>query len=228
VITAPGRTGRNADELVRVVRQATGRQPDLLTPEQARLAFAGATMAPPGTGNGSIVVCDVGGSTEIAIGGHPSGVIATASFDLGAFVLAERHFRHEPPTPSGLAAAHADARQALTLEPQTTPALALASGGTARAIAKLAGRVLGHEELAAALAQATSGNKQLKNPHRQRTLPTGILILDGLQSAIEMPLTISNGGLREGILLRLAQPGRGELAVDPIPRRTDRQTAQAA
>src|SRR5262249_26015878 len=111
------------------------------------------------TGNGSIVVCDVGGgSTEIAIGGHPSGVIATASFDLGAFVLAERHSRHEPPTPSELAAAHADARQALTLEPQTTPALPLASGGPRT----------GHLRQQAAQEPAQTTHSPGRHPHPRR------------------------------------------------------------
>jgi exopolyphosphatase / guanosine-5'-triphosphate,3'-diphosphate pyrophosphatase len=214
VITAPGRNGSNPEELVQVVRRAGAREPHLLTPEQeARLAFAGATMSPPGTGTGSVVVCDVGGgSTEVAVGTHPDGVIATASFDLGAFALAERHFHHDPPTPSELAAAREDAEEALNLEQRTTPTLALATGGSARAIAKLAGRVLGKAELATALSRATSPKSKVKNPNRRRTLPAGILILDVLHSSIDMPLTITSSGLREGVLLHLTQLDRPRLA----------------
>jgi Ppx/GppA phosphatase family protein len=94
VVTAPGRVGGNVAELLRVVGQATGHDPLLLAPEEeARLTFAGATMGSAAADVTDAVVCDVGGgSTEIAVGSPRAGITASTSFEIGAFVLAERHF----------------------------------------------------------------------------------------------------------------------------------------
>jgi exopolyphosphatase/pppGpp-phosphohydrolase len=54
----------------------------------------------------------------------------------------------------------------------------------------------------------TCSKKAVKNSRRRRSLPAGILILDALRSAIDAPLTIAAGGLREGVLLDLSEPGR--------------------
>ena len=42
---------------------------------------------------------------------------------------------------------------------------------------------------------------RVKNKHRRRALPAGIVILSVLQSKLGMPLTIAKGGMREGVLL---------------------------
>lgn len=205
VVTAPGRNGNNADELLQVVGEATETEPWLLAPaEEARLAFAGATMgAPPGD---DAWVCDVGGgSTEVAFGSPGSAVMTSTSFDVGAFALAERHFRHDPPRASELFAARAAAERAVTLDLDEPAGLALAAGGSARAVARLAGSVVSEDELAEALEASLSKKPVVKNPLRRRSLPAGIVILDVLHSTLGLPLTIAPGGLREGVLLHLAR-----------------------
>lgn len=204
VVTAPGRRGRNPDKLLDVVAAATGREPWLLGPEdEARLAFMGATMGRLSAAEGAFV-CDVGGgSTEVALGSH-AGVTASASFDVGAFALAERHFRHDPPTAAEIDAARAAAARAVTLDLDAPTRLALATGGSARALAKLTGPVVAEDELAAGLRAVIAEKQAIKNPHRRRTLPAGIVILEALHSVIGRPLTIVAGGLREGVLLHLA------------------------
>ena len=79
---------------VAAIRRSLGREPYVLRPEEeAELAFVGATMGSPETLERA-VVCDVGGgSTEVATGSPADGISQTASFDIGAFVLAERHLR---------------------------------------------------------------------------------------------------------------------------------------
>jgi len=207
VITAPGRVGCNVSDLLRVVGQATGREPLLLSPEQeACLAFAGATIGSAAADVAGVVVCDVGGgSTEIAVGSRHAGISASASFPIGAFVLAERHFRHDPPTSGEIAAARRDIHRTLALDLEAAPGIALVTGGSARAVAKLAGPYVGAEELATTLAAVTRSKKAVKNPRRRHSLPAGILILDALQSAIQAPLILSPAGLREGVLLQLSQ-----------------------
>src|SRR5262249_4524120 len=162
-------------------------------------------MAPAAAVANSAFVCDVGGgSTEVAVGSLRDGVVASESFDVGAFVLAERHFRHDPPTSSELAAARAEAEEAVKLDMELPARLALATDGSARAVARLAGRMVGKEEPSAALPKALSDRRAAKTPHRRRSLPAGIVILDVLQSAVGLPLTIAAGGLREGVLLQLS------------------------
>jgi exopolyphosphatase/guanosine-5'-triphosphate,3'-diphosphate pyrophosphatase len=206
VVTAPGRHGSNADELLNVVAAATGRDPWLLEPEdEARLAFAGATMGRSSAADGAFV-CDVGGgSTEVAFGSSKGGVTASASFDVGAFALAERHFRHDPPTPDEIDAARVAAAGAVTLDLGAPTRLALATGGTAHALAKLIGPVVADDALAAGLRAVIGEGQTVKNPKRRRSLPAGIVILEALHAAIGRPLTIVTGGLREGVLLELAK-----------------------
>jgi exopolyphosphatase/pppGpp-phosphohydrolase len=129
-------------------------------------------------------------------------------------VLAERHFRHDPPTASELAAARRDVVRTLDLQLGPVGEIALATGGSARGVGRLAGRLVGKEELGAALEHAISSRKPAKNQRRRRSLPAGILILDALHSAIEMPLTIAASGLREGVLLHLAEVGSRAHAFD--------------
>lgn len=205
VVTAPGRSGTNPDELVRVVRCSAGREPYALRPkDEAELAFVGATMGSPEALEHA-VVCDVGGgSTEVASGSPADGISHTASFDVGAFVLAQRHFRHDPPDRDEIAAARRDVESMLNVRPVAAARLALAAGGSARAVARLAGPVLGPEELTAALAAARSSKNAPKAKYRRRALPAGIVILEVLQSRLRLPLTVATGGLREGVLLHLS------------------------
>jgi hypothetical protein len=89
-------------------------------------------------------VCDVGGgSTEVAFGSSLSRVTASASFDVGAFALAERYFRHDPPTPDEIEAARIAAAQAVTLDLGSRTRLALATGGSAHALSRCSNAAIG-------------------------------------------------------------------------------------
>ena len=190
-----------------MVAAATGRDPWLLGPEdEARLAFMGATMGRLSATEGAFV-CDVGGgSTEVALGSQ-AGVTASASFDVGAFALAERHFRHDPPTSAEIDAARAAAARAVTLDLAAPTRLALATGGSARALAKLTGPVVAEDELAAGLRAVMIAEKQaVKNPQRRRTLPAGIVILEVLHSVIDRPLTIVAAASAKAYCYTLQRP----------------------
>jgi exopolyphosphatase/guanosine-5'-triphosphate,3'-diphosphate pyrophosphatase len=210
VVTAPGRQSANADELVRVLAEATAASVRVLSPdEEGRLAWEGAVAAavdpPP-----MLAVCDVGGgSTELLVGTPERGPAWARSLDVGCLRLTERLLDRDPPGKKGMRAVRAAVAVAFDGLTAPLPHAALASGGTARALKKLVGERLGEEELAAAtrrltkrssleIARATGVDRE-----RARTLPAGALILAEVQRRLGTPLVVSAAGLREGLALAL-------------------------
>ncbi len=218
VATAAVREARNGGQLADRIAAETGLEPYVLTDEEeARLAFLGAsrTIATPVEGN--LAVVDVGGgSTEIAVGSLEQGVSWCASFRIGSGYLADSYLRSDPPAAAELAAVREHATG--TFEGLTTPpvARAVACGGSASSLRRLAGAELSHEALARAirlLASAPAADIAERfelEPERVRLLPAGVLILDAAAASLEQELKVSGGGLREGVVLRLAA-GDGSL-----------------
>jgi exopolyphosphatase/guanosine-5'-triphosphate,3'-diphosphate pyrophosphatase len=207
VVTAPGRSGANPSALLERLTVATGRTPCLLTPAQeASLTFAGAATGMLGGGEAA-VVCDVGGgSTEVSYGTLRGGVDVVGSFDIGAVRLAERAFRHDPPTPEELEAARVYTRSRLAFDRRQTARVALVTGGCAHALAKLGVSVFEPVtfEHVTAKVMAAGGDEMKGVPrHRRRALPAGIVIFERLHQILGMPLTVAAGGLRRGVLCEL-------------------------
>ena len=90
------------------------------------------------------------------------------------------------------------------------PEIALATGGSARAVARIVGHEYGVDELehvveALASRPAAESAKALGiRPERARTLLAGTLILQEVSRLLGQPFTPSRGGIREGAALRLA------------------------
>ncbi|HET6850256.1 MAG TPA: ethanolamine ammonia-lyase reactivating factor EutA [Gaiellales bacterium] len=214
VVTAPGRCGENADELVDALAGATGRHVSVLSPEEeAALAFRGAARG-TATSDRRLAVCDVGGgSTEIAFGTAASGVFSTACFDIGAVTLAEKHFSaSKQRTDAEIETARASAREAIQLGDLPATDVLIACGGSARALAKIVGPVADADELNQGLATALDPPKRLTrrlHPKRRWSLPAGILLMEGIQAQLGMPVILSSCGLREGIVETMlnAEPG---------------------
>jgi len=88
--------------------------------------------------------------------------------------------------------------------------VALATGGSARAIARLVGHEYGPDELAglaellASRPSAESAEALGLRPDRARTLLAGSLVLAEVSRLLGQPFTPSRGGIREGVALRLA------------------------
>jgi exopolyphosphatase/guanosine-5'-triphosphate,3'-diphosphate pyrophosphatase len=206
VVTAPGRSGRNPEALLERLTVATGRAPCLLSPAQeACLTFAGAAAGMLGGGEPG-VVCDVGGgSTEISYGTVRGGVDVVGSFEVGAVRLAERVFKHDPPTPDELEAAREYTRRHLAFDRRDTARVALVTGGCAHTLARLGVSVLGPETFEQEMAKLASGNGEVKGvpSHRRRALPAGIVVFERLHEILGMPLTVAAGGLRRGVLCQL-------------------------
>ena len=137
--TSAVRDAVNRDAFAEAVRDATGRDPEVLTGEQeARLSFLGATSEL--TSGGPFLILDIGGgSTEFVVGDRS--VEAWISIDIGSVRLTERHVRTDPPTPTELAAVTADAdtavREAIEAVGSTAAAL-IGLAGTVTTIAAIA------------------------------------------------------------------------------------------
>jgi exopolyphosphatase/guanosine-5'-triphosphate,3'-diphosphate pyrophosphatase len=212
VATAAIRQATNRDELVEAIERTAGVRADVLSDEdEARLAFAGATRMLAGAPGGPIAVVDVGGgSTEIAIGTLADGVTWSRSFRIGSGFLADSYLRSDPPAASELDAVRHHA--AGTFEGLRAPEVerAVACGGSAASLRRMAGAELTHDALERAVRllagapRAEIAERFELDPERVHLLPAGVLILDAVSTELGTPLKIGGGGLREGVVLELA------------------------
>ncbi len=210
IVTAPGRQAANPGELLATIARASGTVARILSArEEGELAYEGA-LTLEDVGRRRVAVCDVGGgSTEIVVGdgGQPS--FWNTSVDLGSLRLTAACFEGDPPSAGAIAAAE---RLAADLFAQVEPPraeLALAVGGSARALAKLVGPVFGEGELTQAL--ALSGAKRSAkvarafgvDEQRARVLPAGAIVLREVTRRLGRPLQLARGGLREAAVSRM-------------------------
>ena len=92
---------------------------------------------------------------------------------------------------------------------------AVASGGSATALRRLAGAELSHDALERAIrVLATAPAAEVAERfeldiERVRLLPAGVLILEAITDSIGQALKIGNGGLREGCIIELAAEEAG-------------------
>jgi exopolyphosphatase/guanosine-5'-triphosphate,3'-diphosphate pyrophosphatase len=140
VATSATRDARNREAFARLVEQALGVQPEVVTgQEEAALSFVGATTGLDAAA--PYLVMDIGGgSTELVLG--EAQVEAASSVDVGCVRLTERHLHDDPPTPEQVAAARADVEAALAQAEQVVPvtraATALGLAGSVTTVAAMA------------------------------------------------------------------------------------------
>jgi exopolyphosphatase/guanosine-5'-triphosphate,3'-diphosphate pyrophosphatase len=209
-VTAPARQAANADQLVATIARATGHFVRVLSArEEGELAYEGA-IATTAVGRGPVAVCDVGGgSTEITVGDRERGSFWSGSVDLGSLRLTATALHDDPPTAEQLA--EAEALVAGLLVPVQPPPIemALAVGGSARALAKVAGRRLDEVTLGDALEtivaqpSAQLARTLTVDEPRAETLAGGAIILRELTRLLDAPFQLGAGGLREGAAARL-------------------------
>jgi exopolyphosphatase/guanosine-5'-triphosphate,3'-diphosphate pyrophosphatase len=200
LVASPGRQAENADELVATLERTIRVPVRVLTAEEEGvLAYEGA-VASLDQQPASVAVVDVGGgSTQIVVGTRTGGPAWVRSVDLGSLRLAGRV--------DGQRDALAEAVAAFGRLVPPLPRAALAAGGTARALGKLVGPLLGHAELARALTllEAFPAEELGVDPARAETLPAGAAILAVVQARLDVPLRVAESGLREGAALALAR-----------------------
>jgi len=178
--------------------------------DEARLAFAGATCALAGVSDGRIAVVDVGGgSAQIVVGTCADGPAWSVSLPLGSGDLTAAHLHADPPGEAELARLRAAVDDVLDAVTLPSVGRALAVGGSATTLRRIAGQALDPvrlERLLATVAAASSAQlaERLRiAPERARLLPAGIVVLTALARRVG-PLEVARGGLREGILRELA------------------------
>ena len=211
VVTSPWRNADNGRDLVVALEHATGmRVRPLSEEEEAELGFAGAMSRARGKQE-PVAVCDVGGgSTQVAIGSRER-ASWLRSVEIGSLRLTNRCLQGDPPTQGELAAARAEVAEALAPLTPPVPSVALATGGTARALRRLGLGQLDERSLARAIETLTELQTASRARHanvdlqRARTLPAGVIILAGLQALLQVPLGVADGGVREGVCLGLLE-----------------------
>src|SRR5439155_7710039 len=128
--------------------------------------------------------------TELAAGTREEGASWSASFRIGSGFLADSYFRSDPPSVHELNAAGQHA--AGCFEGLAAPAVdrAVAVGGSATALRRVAGGELSHEALERAVRilstapRAEIAERFELDTERVRLLPAGVLILDAVSEAL--------------------------------------------
>jgi exopolyphosphatase/guanosine-5'-triphosphate,3'-diphosphate pyrophosphatase len=210
LVTAPGRRSSNSEDFVSAVRQAAGAPVRVLTADdEARLAYLGAVGSLDRVPR-TVAVCDVGGgSTEVVVGTAAAGPVWIRSFDVGSLTLTRAVSFADPPSKADLERAAAELRDHLDPLVPPLPRLALATGGTARALRKIVGDELGTQALESALTKLTKRSSSKASvkfglpEERTRTLVAGTLILREIQARMPVPLRVSRAGMREGAAMSL-------------------------
>jgi exopolyphosphatase/guanosine-5'-triphosphate,3'-diphosphate pyrophosphatase len=218
VATAAVRQAIDKPALVAAVGAACGATLEVLSAQdEARLAFHGAigTLAEPP--RGALGVVDVGGgSTELIVGTAQGGVTWSVSLAVGSWALTVADLPSDPPTRGELARLREKLARVFAPVQAPQPMAAYAVGGSATSMRRLMGIALGYEALERGLQTLVArpaADVALRlglHPERARLMPAGILLLDAAARALQAPLRLANGGLREGVVLEQLAALEGE------------------
>jgi exopolyphosphatase/guanosine-5'-triphosphate,3'-diphosphate pyrophosphatase len=218
--TEPLRRAADARAVSVAVEDATGVPLHVLDHrEEGLLTLLGATSGR--AVQADLLVVDIGGgSTQLVLAG-PAHRAITTGLPVGSARLTEAYAPHDPPTGAEIAALRAASSEALLAAPDASPAEVQAVGGTASNLVKiipeaLDDRVLTPDRLAVAIetvrtapAQAIAERYAIR-PQRARILAAGAALLEAILARYDVArVTASEEGVREGVLLALAQAGDG-------------------
>jgi exopolyphosphatase / guanosine-5'-triphosphate,3'-diphosphate pyrophosphatase len=214
VATAAIRQAANGSALVDAIHGACGLEVEILScRDEARLAFVGAAGTLGRVPDGELGVVDVGGgSTELVIGTVPRLVRWSTSFGLGSGNLTDRCIGSDPPTNEDVAHARAEVEAAVAGLEVPSPTEAVAVGGSATSLRRLAGPRLDAESLAGSLRLLATerasviASRFAIDLERVRLLTAGLLLLETASKLFGGALEIGFGGIREGVLLEGARP----------------------
>lgn len=147
-----------------------------------------------------------GGSSELVVGKLPAQVSWCRSLPLGSGELADDYLRSDPPSAAQLARARERVGRALDGLVAPHPAEAVAVGGSAASLRRLAGPLLDAQAFSRSLGLLTTqrageiARRFGLELERVRLLPGGLLILQAASEALGAALAVGRGGLREGVL----------------------------
>jgi exopolyphosphatase/guanosine-5'-triphosphate,3'-diphosphate pyrophosphatase len=212
VATAALRRAANGPALLVAIKSGCGLAIRVLSgDEEARLAFVGAARTLGRVPRGELGVVDIGGgSSELVVGIAPDQVTWWASIGFGSNDIVDQFLQSDPPSESELLAARARVDDALSALEIPHPSEAVAVGGNATSLCKLAGPKLDADALRRALAllahtrTAEVARRFGLDHERVRLLPAGLLMLEVVADRFGVPLSVARGGIREGLLLEEA------------------------
>jgi exopolyphosphatase / guanosine-5'-triphosphate,3'-diphosphate pyrophosphatase len=225
VATAAARQARDRSAFLARLQAEPGIHPRIVSgEEEAGLTLLGASWG-LGTADGIFALLDIGGgSTELVVA-EAGRTLAAVSLRLGVVQLVERFFPSDPVQPSELAAcrAYVDARfreEAWSRIGALRPARLVATAGTPATLAVLdlglstyePARVHGHRLAADAIARLTAELARMPVAERARLpglepgradviVPGAVVLAAALAGLGLSETTVSDAGLREGILL---------------------------
>ncbi len=212
IVTAPGRQASNGEKLVRVLKKATQSPVVVLTGEdEGRLAWEGA-VARLDDSPESVAVVDLGGgSCELVVGARSGSWLWIRSLDVGALRVTRTFLARDGSPKRRVQKARDEIRGLVSELDPPCPDAALAVGGTARALGRIAGRRYGAgvlDELATTFSDVRS--ESLINDHgitaeRAQTLLGGTLVLAEIARHLDTEFEVGRGGLREGAALMIAR-----------------------
>ncbi|HEY7017093.1 MAG TPA: hypothetical protein VH297_01380 [Gaiellaceae bacterium] len=213
LVTSPGRQSANSDEFADALAHGTGVPVRILSSdEEGMLAWDGAVAAiedPPE----SVAVCDVGGgSAQLVVGTVRGGAAWVRSVDLGSLRLTTRLLGDDPTPEQAVELAREAASEAFSGIVPPVAQLALAAGGTARALRRVtpvldAEGLEGAIEELAAMKRAKITKRWGIPPQRANTLLAGTILFAEAQRRLGLPLGTAGGGVREGSALALFREG---------------------
>lgn len=225
--TEPLRRAADAATAVHEVGAAAGAPLFVIDPrEEAELTLLGVTLGQPIVRELAIV--DVGGGSSQVVRVGPGHAQQSVGVRLGGARLTAAFVHHDPPTEDEVNAMRAEARRAVSATPAGSLSELIAVGGTASNLVKvlpaaMIDRVLDRDRLLAALADlgsepaAQAAERHLINPTRARLLPAGAVIMEAILGHYGLDrLTVSESGVREGLVLASARAGvawRDQLAI---------------
>ena len=210
--TAVLRSAPNADELAAEVARMTGFPLRVLSEEaEAELSFLGATsvVGHREWGRSRLPTWGVGRRRSRSAARLQAGLVALDGDRLGAAGQGVPRDRSADPRGAGRLP-RARSRGGPRLKPPQVDA-ALAVGG-AQLAAAAGGRATGRSDAGARAApagvmrmRAEVARDHEMDVRRVKLLPAGIAILAAVSGLLGVPLQVARGGLREGVILRLAE-----------------------
>ncbi len=220
LVTAPGRQDARAPALLHALERSTRAPVRVLSAEEeGRLAFEGVVQRSERPLPEVVSVVDVGGgSTEVAVGTPLLGPAWVRSIDLGSLRLTQLCLEGDPPQESTVRQAQEAAHRAFGNLAAPCPDAAYATGGSARAAARIAGQELSVDDLDAIVRVATGATAAKLattfrfHPHRARTILAGAVLLREAAQALGRPLVVVPFGMREGAALALARSAEAAAA----------------
>jgi exopolyphosphatase/guanosine-5'-triphosphate,3'-diphosphate pyrophosphatase len=231
--TSALREANNREAFVASARREAGLEVRVISgEEEARLTLLGIRAALQ-VGRGRVLAMDIGGGSTEFVLADGSEIVALISTGLGVVKLTEAYLRSDPPLPHELAAVReAIAARIARLRSQEWPdaiwgapmpgAMFVGTAGTVTSLAAIdlaldpydPERVNGHRlsrQRIEALYRELAGRplaetRQVRGlePARADVIVAGALVCLGAMEGLDFPeVTVSDGGLREGILLDL-------------------------